>query len=328
MTTLKFKNVYVQSYGAVGGPIEHSGPLGERFDGYFNDLYANEKTYEKAERSMIEKACDFALRKGNRKMEDLDLMIGGDLMNQLSGVHYFAKDVNVSFQGVYGACANSALTLGVASTYVEHHMFQVMCFTSSHHATAERQFRYPNEYGIQKKECTTYTVTGAGSILLGNEKTNIRISSYTIGKIVDWQFTEANDMGIAMVPAAYDTICTHLKDMKRTVHDYDLIITGDLSKAGLSFLKDLFQRDDISYEHFDDCGLRIFDIHQQNVFCGGSGCACSICVCITDLFPKILNATYQKILYVPTGALLSPVSVAQKESIPCIAHAICFERSE
>lgn len=328
MTTLKFRSVYVQSYGAVSGPIEHCGPLGLSFDGHFEDLYGNEKTYEKCERMMIEKACDFALRKGKIEIQDLDLMVGGDLMNQLSSVHYFGKDINVPFLGVYGACSNSALSLGIASEYVEYEKMQVMCFTSSHNATAERQFRYPNEYGVQKKESTTYTVTGAGSVILSNDKTDIKITSYTIGKIVDWQFKEANDMGIAMVPAAYDTICTHLKDMNRTVHDYDLIITGDLSKAGLSFLTDLFLRDGITYEHFDDCGLRIFDVHQQNVFCGGSGCACSMCVCITDLFPKLTNGTYQRILYVPTGALLSPIALQQKESIPCIAHALCFERSE
>lgn len=205
----------------------------------------------------------------------------------------------------------------------------VVSFTSSHAATAERQFRYPNEYGIQKKETTTFTVTGAGAAVLSRTPSNIRVASFTPGKIIDWDHKDANDMGLAMAPAAFDTLTTHLKDTHRTLKDYDMVVTGDLSKIGFSFLMDLLVQEHYEIDNrLHDCGLMMYNFNEQEVFCGGSGCACSMCVSMTKLLDAIESNTMKRILVLATGALLSPVAVQQKESIPCIAHAIVYERRE
>ena len=330
MTTITFSNVYVKSRAAVAGPLEAQGPLKDLYDKTYDDNYCNEKSFEKAERAMIYDACDTALRKGNAKLSDLDVIVGGDLINQLTSSHYFARDTQRPFIGMYAACATSSLVIGQAALWVEHHLaHEALAFTSSHANTAERQFRFPNEYGIQKKETTTFTVTGAGAILLSERKSPIRVSSMTVGRIVDWDHTDANDMGIAMAPAAYDTLMTHLNNTHTNFDDYDLIATGDLSKLGFSFLMDLlYQEHHNVHNHLHDCGLMIYDTQQQDVFCGGSGCACSMCVSMTKLLNDIELGNLRRVMVIATGALLSPVAVQQKESIPCIAHAIVYERSE
>ncbi|MEJ8736130.1 stage V sporulation protein AD [Erysipelotrichaceae bacterium HCN-30851] len=330
MKTIKFQNVYVQSRGTAVGPTEKKGPLKDYYDSYYDDLYCGEDSFEKAERVLVKDAIDHTLRKGNQTINDIDIMIGGDLINQLTSSHYAVKDLGIPFIGVYGACSTSSLAIGLASIWVNQSLAkQVLAFTCSHVATAERQFRFPNEYGIQKKPTTTTTVTGAGAVLLSNKKTKIKVSSFTPGRIVDWGHKDANDMGLAMAPAAFDTIQQHLQDMKREVKDYDLIVTGDLSKIGYAFLKDLMTQKQMKLDQqLQDCGLMIYDIENQDVFCGGSGCGCSMCVSMTSLLEKIEKGECNRIMVVATGALLSPVSVAQKGTIPCIAHAIVYERSD
>lgn len=329
MTTLTFHNVYVQTRAAVVGPLEKQGPLGALFDKSFDDNYCEEKSFEKAERSLVYTACDIALRKGNLKLSDIDIVMGGDLINQLTSSHYFARDTNLPFIGMYGACSTSSLVIGQAAIWVEQGLAkQALAFTSSHVATAERQFRFPNEYGIQKKPTTTSTVTGAGAVILSNKPSNIKVTKFTPGKIIDWDFTDANDMGVAMTPAAYDTLLTHFQDTNTGFADYDLIATGDLSKLGFSYLTDLLVQDGYDpMNHLHDCGLMIYDFDDQEVFCGGSGCACSMCVSMSKLLNGIEDGTYQRVMVIATGALLSPVAIQQKESIPCIAHAIVYERS-
>ena len=330
MTTIQFHHVYVASRSAVAGSLEAQGPLQKYFDKTYEDNYCNENSFEKAERAMVYDACDIALRKANQKPSDLDIIFGGDLINQLTSSHYFARDTNVPFIGMYAACATSSLIIGQAAMWIEQgYAKQALAFTSSHVATAERQFRYPNEYGVQKKATTTSTVTGAGAILLSGQPSLIKVSAFTPGKICDWNYSDANDMGVAMAPAAYDTLNRHFQNTNTDFTDYDLIATGDLSQLGFSFLMDLFYQDEHPVEHrLHDCGLMIYDTGKQDVFCGGSGCACSMCVSMAKLLQEIEQGTYQRVMVIATGALLSPVAIQQKESIPCIAHAIVYERSE
>lgn len=261
MTTITFQNVYVTSRGCAVGPLEASGPLKGKFDICFDDLYCNEKSFEKAEQKLLYSAIDATMRKSKVVMKDVDLLCGGDLLNQLLSSHYVARDFHRPFLGMYAACATSSALIGQAAIWVEHGYAQyALAFTSSHVATAERQFRYPNEYGIQKKETTTSTVTGAGAILLSNKPGNLKVTAFTPGEIVDWQHTDANDMGLAMAPAVFSTLTKHLKDTNRTMQDYDCIVSGDLSEIGFSFLMDLLVKDGYDIDdRFNDCGLLIYD---------------------------------------------------------------------
>lgn len=330
MKTIVFNNVYVLSKSSVVGPMEAKGPLKNRFDKTYNDLYCKEETFEKAERTMLYDACDIALRKADMKEDEVDLCIGGDLMNQLFSSHYFIRDIPISFIGMYAACATSSLIIGEGALWIDSNKAKhVLCFTSSHNNTAERQFRYPNEYGVQKKESTTFTVTGAGACILSNKKTHIKVKAFTIGEVVDWNHKDANDMGKAMAPAAFETICEHLKNRKQSIQDYDLIVTGDLSKIGFSFLCDLFLNKNYKIDNrLYDCGLMIFDPNNKSTFAGGSGSACSMCVSMSYLLKEVEKGNYKRIMVVATGALLSLIPLQQKESIPCIAHAIEYEWSD
>ena len=329
MTTIHFHNVYVASRGTSVGLLEKQGPLGNRFDYTHEDNTCQQDSFEKAERYMLQEAVDAAIRKSDYSIKDIEVMIGGDLINQLTSSHYFAKEFPISFLGMYAACASSSLVIGQAALWVEHQLAKTaLAFTSSHVATAERQFRFPNEYGIQKKETTTCTVTGAGAVLLSRKKSKLKVASFTVGKVVDWQYNDANDMGVAMAPAAYDTLTTYFKDTNQSFQDFDLIVTGDLSKLGFAFLRDLLlQNGYCCEEKLQDCGLMIYDIVKQNVFCGGSGCACSMCVSMTKLLDLLEQQEARRIMVLATGALMSPIAIQQKESIPCIAHAIVYERS-
>lgn len=329
MITVLFDNVFVKARATAVGPMEAEGPLQGEYDKTFSDLYCGEDTFEKGERALVYEACDIALRKANMKPSDVNVLVGGDLINQLTSSHYFARDMSTSFIGMYGACSTSCLAIGQGALWVNYICKNALCFTSSHNATAERQFRYPNEYGIQKKESTTYTVTGAGAIVLAREKSVIKVKSFTAGHIVDWDHKDANDMGKAMAPAAYETLLEHLKNRNQDINDYDAIFTGDLSKIGFSMLCELLVKNgmDIS-NRLHDCGLLIYDISKQDVFAGGSGCACSMCVTLAHLLGMIERKEIQRLLVIATGALLSPVATQQKESIPCIAHAIEYERCD
>lgn len=330
MTTITFQNVYVQGRATAVGPMEKEGPIGDLFDKTFDDTYCHENSFEKAERMLVYTACDEALRKADLHVNDIDVLCGGDLINQLTSSHYFARDIDAPFIGMYGACSNSSLVIGQAAIWVEHDLAQkALAFTSSHVATAERQFRFPNEYGIQKKPTTTLTVTGAGAIILGKQPSKIKVTAYTPGKIIDWDHSDANDMGLAMAPAAFDTLLTHFKNTNTSFEDYDMIVTGDLSKIGFSFLMDLLVQEGYDIQNrLHDCGLMIYDFENQNAFCGGSGCACSMCVSMAKLLNHIESGEMKRIMVLATGALLSPVAIQQKETIPCIAHAIVYERGE
>ncbi len=320
-----FDHVYVTSCATVAGPMEKRGPLQGYFDQCFDDLYCGEKSFELAERRMAKRAVLHCLEKANQKMDDIDIYLGGDLLNQIVTSNYLARDFMRPFLGMYGACSTSALTLGTASCLVEGGLVnQALAFTSSHNATAERQYRYPVEYGIQKCETTTFTATGAAAIIVSNQKSDIRVEAVTFGRVIDLEQKDPNDMGKAMAPAAYDTLKTHFKDLNRSFEDYDLIVTGDLSKYGKQILTAMFEEEGQKVTHYDDCGCLLYH-ESQPIFQGGSGCACSALVTYGYLLEQLRQGKYHRILLVATGALLSPVMTMQKETIPCIAHAISLE---
>jgi len=324
--TVIFNNVYVVGSSTIGGLMEKQGPLSKYFDNTYDDLYCGCKTFEQAEQKMLKEAIDTALKKTKLRDRDIDIMFGGDLLNQITSSTYVSRDYKIPLVGTFGACSSSMLTLGLSSSYVEAGFAKkALAFTSSHNATAERQFRYPNEYGIQKTDTTTYTVTGAGAIVVSNIISDIKVTSFTIGEVTDYEFDDANNMGVAMAPAAYKTIQQHFKDLNRDPSYYDLILTGDLSTYGKRIILELFKKDNIELSNYDDCGLIIYDRKNQDVFAGGSGCACCALTSYGYVLDKLRKKELKKVLIVATGALLSPTLIQQKESIPCIAHAVSLE---
>lgn len=327
MNTISFKNVFIKEAAAVCGPIEAQGPLKDFFDKTHDDIYCSEENYEAAERRLLQDAVDSVLIKAELSKDDVDLAVGGDLLNQLATSHYYMKTLPVSFLGVYGACSTSVLSSIIAALFVEHgYGKHALAFTSSHNATAERQFRYPNEYGVQKPPTTTFTATGAGAFLFTDEKSSIQLTQATIGRVIDFNYTNVNDMGSAMAPAALDTILRHFKNTNTSFKDYDLIVTGDLSKIGNEILIDLFRHENKDHQgKLVDCGCILYDLEKQPVFAGGSGCACSALVTIAWIFDKLRKKELHKVMVVATGALLSVTLTQQKQSIPCIAHAVVYE---
>lgn len=327
--SLIFNNVYVKGSATVAGPIEKEGPLGKYFDNTYNDLYCECKTFEQAEQKMLKEAVDTVFKKTKLHEKDIDIMFGGDLLNQITSCSYVSRDYKIPFIGTFGACSSSMLTLSLASSYVNAgYASRAMAFTSSHNATAERQYRYPTEYGVQKPETTTYTATGAGAIIVSKEKSDIMVTSATIGEVVDYEFNDANNMGVAMAPAAYSTMKQHFKDLNRDPSYYDLILTGDLSTYGKKVIIELFKKDNIELNNYDDCGLILFDTKNQKVFAGGSGCACCALTSYSYILDKMHKKELKKVLIIATGALLSPTLIQQKETIPCIAHAVSLEVQE
>lgn len=327
MTTFTFDHVYIESYSAIGGKKEIQGPCGSYFDGYSDDFYFHEKSYEKAEQQLVKESIALTLKKANIHLPAL--AIGGDLINQNGTSSYVALTLHAPFVGVYGACSTSALSIGLGSLLVENEKINhVLAFTSSHTQASERQFRYPNEYGGQKKESSTVTVTAAGSLLLTTKPHPLKVTSFTMGEVVDWQFDDPNDMGKAMVPAAYQTLMTHLLDTKRTFDDYDLIVTGDLGKIGYAMMAELVEMQRFQLENkLNDCGIMIYDLNHQDVYCGGSGCGCSMSVLCSKLLKQLEMKEIQRILLIATGCLHNVLSIQQKDTIPVIAHAICIERN-
>ncbi|WP_377888724.1 stage V sporulation protein AD [Alkalihalobacillus sp. R86527] len=327
--TWEFANVYLQSVGTAVGPKEAEGPLGDYFDVTYDNLHCDEANWELAERKLLEDSISNCLSKKGISKEDVDIYVSGDLLNQIVSATYSARTLQIPFLGVFGACSTSMESLAVASSLVEGGFARyAVAGVSSHNATAERQFRYPTEYGGQKPGTATSTVTGAGAALIGTEVSDIRITSATVGKVVDWGVKDPFDMGSAMAPAAADTIARHFKDLNVTPDEYDLIVTGDLSAVGAPIVRDLLSEEgfDITNNH-NDCGLMVYRPDQEEVFAGGSGCACSAVVTYGHLVNLLEKGRYNKILVVATGCLHSPVMVQQKESMPAIAHAVVFERT-
>lgn len=322
-----FDEVYIQEASCVVGPMENEGPLHAHFDDAMEDLYCDCKNFEHAEVALLQKAYAILLGKLKKDTSYFSFACGGDLQNQLGASNYFARWLHLPFIGVYAACSTSTLAMFQAALALSSQRNQhALVFTSSHYGTAEKQFRFPNEYGIQKKETITTTVTGAGCLALGNEQKGVRVAQGILGEIVDALQTDANDMGSAMVMAAYTTIQQFLHESNVSYSMIDHIYTGDLSSKGLKVLHELLQTDYPDIQHkLSDCGLLIYDRKKQAVFAGGSGCACSMCTLIADLYPKLKTGTLKRVLLVATGALLNPIMIQQKDTIPCIAHGILLE---
>lgn len=321
----------ILSYASVAGKKESQGPLADTFDFVSADTHFGEKTWEKAETQMQKQAFALALEKASLKPEQIDAAFLGDLLNQCVGSSFSMRNNGVPTLGLYGACSTMAESLLLGGMSVSSGACRrVLALTSSHFASSERQYRFPLGYGGQRTPTAQWTVTGAGAVLLGREGKGPYLCSATVGSIVDKGIKDANNMGAAMAPAAYETIRAHLDDLNLRPEDYDLIVTGDLGKLGHEIVRDLFSNDGVRLENrYQDCGMLIFDLEKQDVHCGGSGCGCSASVLCGHLLGKLKRGEISKLLFCGTGALLSPLSTQQGESIPSVCHAvsICTERS-
>ncbi|MCL5057237.1 MAG: stage V sporulation protein AD [Actinobacteria bacterium] len=316
------------STGTVGGPQEARGPLAEDFDLLHGDLWLGQDTYEKAEKKMLEEACEITLQKAGLQKKDLQFFLCGDLMNQVISSSFAARTLAVPFLGLYGACSTSMESLALGALIVNSgYGDRVLCGTASHNAAAEKQYRYPTEYGSQKPPTAQWTVTGAGAALLAPGGDGPVVTSATIGRVVDMGMSDPFNMGGAMAPAAVDTITAHLRDMQASPRDYDLIATGDLGEVGFRIASDLLKKHglEIPGELFTDCGLVIYGEEHPEVLSGGSGCGCAATVVYGHILNRMKKGELKKVLIVATGALLSPLSYQQKETIPCIAHAVSIE---
>lgn len=327
--TTTYKNVYIKETSTVAGIYEANGPLKKDFDKtYTKDLYIGEKSWEKAEIKLLKDSIDILLKKAKLKDNNIDLIISGDLQNQIASSNYAIREYNIPFLGIYNACATSSEGIIIASNFIESKKCKnCIASTASHNTAAEKQYRNPTEYGTPKPETATFTSTGGASILLTSEKTNIKIESATIGKIIDKGVKDVNHMGAVMAPAAADTIYRHLTNLKRKPDYYDLIVTGDLGKYGkeilINYMKTVYNMD-IS-KNYNDCGTMLYDIEKQPVLAGGSGPVCSALTIYGHIINEMKKKKLKKVLIVPTGALFSPTMYFQKESLPAIAHAVSLE---
>lgn len=325
--TIKFDNVYISDTGTVTGPYEKNGPLQSYFDKSYNDFYFGLKTWEQAESKLIEDSVDILLNKIGRTRFDIDLHISGDLMNQLTSSNYAASKLGIPYLGIYNACATSTEGLIIGSSLVDKKIIKnCICSVSSHNNSAEKQFRYPIEYGGPKRKTTTFTTTGGASAYLSSEKKGIRIESGTIGSVIDMGIKDVYNMGAVMAPAAAQTIYEHLRDTKREIDYYDLVLTGDLGIYGKKILKEYMETEyNIKLKNYDDTACMIFDLDNQPVYAGASGPACAPLVTYGYIFNKMKKKEINRVLLVATGALMSPTMVNEKMTIPSIAHAISLE---
>ena len=317
-------------HACVVGKKEGEGPLRDSFDFITEDSFLGEKTWEKAESALVKKAASLALSKAAVSSSDINCMFCGDLLNQCVGTTFGVRELGIPMFGVYGACSTIAESLALAALTVDGGFAdKVLAVTSSHFCSAERQFRTPLEYGGQRPPSAQWTVTGSGAAVLTSEGPGPYVTHVTPGKMVDNGVTDANNMGAAMAPAAYDTIKQHLEDTSQGPDAYDLIVTGDLGEVGSAILRDFFASDgvDLASRHAD-CGLLIFDRKKQDVHAGGSGCGCAASVLCGYLLNGIREGRWNRILFTATGALLSPTTTMQGESIPSIACAVTISKTK
>lgn len=327
--TVKFHNPpCILSTASIVGPKEGEGPLGQYFDKVLdNDLY-EEMSFEKAECKISRETALKAIEKAGLKKEMVDYMLGGDLLNQIISSSFASRELGIPFFGLYGACSTMSESISLGAMLVDGGFADiVLCMTSSHFSSAERQFRFPLELGSQRPLTAQWTVTGAGAVILCSKGSGPYVTHVTTGRVIDLGIKDANNMGAAMAPAAADTIFTHFKDTGFKPEDYDLIATGDLGSLGRELADDMLKKQGINISDiFTDCGIEVFDIKKQDVHAGGSGCGCSAVVFSGYIYNKLVKGEYNRVLLVSTGALLSTTSSQQGESIPGIAHAVTIER--
>lgn len=326
--TIKFQNPpSIIGTSSIVGPKEGDGPLRTYFDLVLEDDTWGQKSFEKAEAKMQEEAIKMAIANAKLSINDIDFLISGDLLAQIISSSYTAREVGIPYFGLYGACSTMTESISLGSMIIEGGFADyVVCATSSHFSSAERQFRFPLEYGAQRKFSSQWTVTGAGATVLAAKGIGPSITYITPGRIRDFGITDTSNMGAAMAPAAVDTLLNHFKDTGFTPQDYDLIISGDLGLIGRRIVVDMMKKEgyDLS-ENYTDAGIKIFDTVEQDVHAGGSGCACSAVVFNGYVYKEILKGTFNRVLIISTGALHSPTSSLQGESIPGIAHAVTIE---
>ena len=326
--TVLFKNpVGIAAGASIVGPKEGEGPLSMHFDHVENDPMFGTESWEKAESEFAKVAVNLVAKKADTAMGDFEYIIAGDLLNQSTGSVFGLRETGVPYLGIFGACSAMGEGMSLGGMLIDGGFAsKVICLASSHFCSAEKQFRFPLEFGSQRPPTSSWTVTGAAAVVLINKAGGPSLMGATTGKIVDMGVTDANNMGAAMAGAAAETIVAHLIDTGRSPDYYDLIITGDLGYVGSELLLALVKKKgfDIAHKH-RDCGIEIFDKNTQDTHAGGSGCACSGAVFASYFYEKMKRGELGKILFVPTGALMSPVSVQQGETIPGIAHAVVIE---
>ncbi len=317
----------IHGYAAVVGKAEGEGPLAHEFDYCYSDDTINGcPSWEKAESALQRESITRAIAKADLSPEDINLIMAGDLLDQCIGTSFGIRELQIPFLGLYGACSTMALSMGLASVLVDSGAVNyAVASTSSHFASAERQFRLPLEYGGQRPPSAQRTATASGASVIAENKENTPcVEAVIFGKIMDLGIKDANNMGAAMAPAAASTIGDFLNDTRTSPTDYDMILTGDLGSVGSELLIDLLKKDygyDISSVH-GDCGLMLYDVEAQDVHAGGSGCGCSGSVVNSYIMRQLKEKTLKRVLFVGTGALLSPTSTMQGESIPSIAHGV------
>ncbi len=313
----------------VAGKKEGEGPLASTFDYIDKDDTFGESTWEKAESAMQKQALGLALDKAGQAASSLDWLFAGDLLNQCISSSFAARGQDIPFFGLYGACSTMGEGLALASMVLDGGFGEQAAVTaSSHFCSAERQYRTPLEYGGQRTPTSQWTATAAGAAILAREGPGPYITHVTVGKIVDKGIADTNNMGAAMAPAAHATITAHFKDTGRSPSSYDLIVTGDLGTLGSELLIELLRQDGIQMKNHADCGAMLFDIQKQDVHCGGSGCGCCASVLTGHLLNSMKAGKWKDILFCPTGALHSPTSAFQGESIPGICHAIAISTTK
>lgn len=314
---------------SIVGPKEGEGPLKDYFDIVLSDDLYEEKTWERAESKMTKEAIKIALQKIKISPEKIDYFFGGDLLNQIISSSFAARELKIPFFGLYGACSTMSESLSLGSMMIDGgYADYVIAATSSHFSSAERQYRFPLELGGQRPPTSQWTVTGAGAAILGSTGQGPYITYITTGRVLDFGVKDANNMGAAMAPAAVDTIIRHFKDTGFGPKDYDLIITGDLGRVGKELAIQIAAENGYDLNaNYTDCGIEIFDLEKQDVHSGGSGCGCSAVTLCGYLYSEMKKGNINRLLIISTGALLSPTSTLQGESIPSIAHAVAIERS-
>ncbi len=313
----------VVSVGSVVGPREGHGPLGTLFDLVYHDTLAGEVTWERAEARMLKQAGDIALSKAGLADDGVDFLLSGDLLNQIVSSSYVAREHDIPYLGLYGACSTMGEGLSMAAFLVQGKFARnVLVCSSSHHDTAERQYRYPTEFGYQRVPASQWTVTAAGAAVVASGGPGPRIEAVTVGRVQDYGIADANDMGSAMAPAFADTVWRHLSDMSRKPQDYDLIFSGDLGQIGSSVAHALLKQKGIDVQPVHkDTALMIYELKPE-ICSGASGCGCVASVFAAKIWADLRSGALGRVLLVPTGALHSPTTCQQGESIPCVAHAV------
>lgn len=323
--TIEFENrPSIIGYGSVVGKKEHEGPLGKEFDSFSTDSRFGEESFEKAESRMQMLALEKAIQKAGLTAQDIDCVMAGDLLNQCIGSSFGLRSFGIPFVGMYGACSTMALSLCMASMMVDSGAAnRAAALTSSHFCSAERQYRFPLEYGSQRTPTAQWTVTGSGALVVEKGNSGPYINQITIGTIEDLGVTDANNMGAAMAPSAAQTLANFWRDTGTSPEDYDIVYTGDLGRVGTQLLYDLLDDEGFNLRcRHADCGNLIFNCNEQDVHAGGSGCGCSASVLASYIMHRFEDDTFKNILFMSTGALLSPTSTLQGESIPGISHLV------